>query len=95
MEFVGAAKVWITGQVLYEPAKPDTDKRQAFDQYLSAAITRILKPEETITSMTNPYTDFAAGRHTSINSENEQVPASSKERMATPSSIPEKKTSYH
>ena len=44
-QFDGAAKVWITVQVRYEPAKPETDKRQAFDQYLSAAPTRIFKRE--------------------------------------------------
>ena len=50
--------MYITVQVRYEPAKPETDKRQAFDQYLSAAPTRIFKREGTITAITNPYTDY-------------------------------------
>ena len=57
VEFKAAAKVWITVQVRYEPAKPDTDKREAFDQYLSATATRIFKRDGQITSTTNPYTD--------------------------------------
>ena len=36
IELGGAAKVWITVQVQYEPTKPESDKLQAFDQYLSA-----------------------------------------------------------
>ena len=58
MEFDGFAKVWITVQVRYKPAMPDTDKRHAFDQYLSAAQTLIFKREGTITAMTNQYTDI-------------------------------------
>ena len=55
VEFGGAAKVWITVQVMYEPAKPDTEKRQAFDQYLSASPTRIFKRDGPITPTTNLY----------------------------------------
>ena len=57
-EFGGAAKVWITVLVRYEPANPDTDKRQVFDQYLSAAPTRIFKQERTIITTANPNTDI-------------------------------------
>ena len=49
--------VWITVQVRYEPAKPDTDKRETFDQYLSATPTRIFKRDGKIIPTTNPYTD--------------------------------------
>ena len=56
-EYGGAAKVWITVLVRYEPAKPDTDKREAFDQYLSATPTRIFKRDGQITSTSNPFTD--------------------------------------
>ena len=58
IEFGGAAKVWITVQVRYEPAKPETDKREGFDQYLSAAPTRIFKRDVTIMATRNPYIDF-------------------------------------
>ena len=57
IEFGGAAKVWITVQVRYEPAKPDNDKRHAFYQYLSASPTRIFKRNGPITPSSNPYTD--------------------------------------
>ena len=57
IEFGGAAKVWITVQVQYEPTKPESDKRQAFDQYLSATPTRIFKREGSITTAPNLYTD--------------------------------------
>ena len=60
MEFGGAAKVWITVQVRYEPAKPETDNHQACDQYLRAAPTRIFKREGTITATAKPYTIFFA-----------------------------------
>ena len=59
VEFGVAAKVWITVQVQYEPAKPDTDKREAVDQYLSATPTRIFKQDGLITASSNPYTDSA------------------------------------
>ena len=57
VEFRGAAKAWITVQVRYEPVKPDTDKHEEFDQYLSAAPTRIFKRDGLITATSNPYTD--------------------------------------
>ena len=41
----------------YEPANPNTDIRQAFDQYLSATSTRNFKRDGPITPTTNPYTD--------------------------------------
>ena len=55
-EFGGAAKVWITVQVEYEPVNPLTNK-QRFEQYLSAAPTRMFKRDETISSLANPYID--------------------------------------
>ena len=57
VEFKRAAKVWITVQVRYEPAKPDTNKRVSFDQYLSATPTRLFKRDGQITSITNLITD--------------------------------------
>ena len=42
IEFGGAAKVWMTVQVEYEPVNPLTNK-QLFDQYLSAAPTCIFR----------------------------------------------------
>ena len=57
IELGGAAKVWITVQVQYEPTKLESDKRQAFDQYLSATPTRIFKLDRPITIVTNQYTD--------------------------------------
>ena len=57
MKFNGAAKVWITVQVRYEPAKPDTVKREALNQYLSATPTRIFKRDGLIEATTNSYTD--------------------------------------
>ena len=43
--------------VQYEPTKPESDKRQAFEQYLSATPTRIFKRQGFITSIPNLYTD--------------------------------------
>ena len=56
-EFGGAAKVWITILVQYEPTKPESDKRQAFEQYLSAIPTRIFKRQGSISTSPNLYTD--------------------------------------
>ena len=57
IEFDGAAKVWITVLVQYEPTKPESDRRQAFEQYLSATQTRIFKLQNSIASTPNLYTD--------------------------------------
>ena len=56
IEFNGAAKVWMTVQVEYEPVNP-TASKQPFDQYLSATPTRIFKSEEPLTPSKNPYID--------------------------------------
>ena len=57
IEFGGAAKVWITVQVEYEPVNPLAIKK-LFKQYLSAAPTRMFKRDKTITAFNNPYIDY-------------------------------------
>ena len=57
IEFGGAAKVWMTFQVEYEPVNPLASK-QSFEQYLSATPTRMLRREETISAFGNHYIDF-------------------------------------
>ena len=47
IEFGGAAKVWMTVQVEYEPVNPMANKKP-FEQYLSAAPTRMFKRDEAI-----------------------------------------------
>ena len=42
IEYGGAAKVWLTVQVEYEPVNPLANK-VPFEQYLSAAPTRIFR----------------------------------------------------
>ena len=56
IEFGGAAKVWMTVQVEYEPVNPLTNKPR-FKQYLSAAPTRMFKRDGTDSSFANPYID--------------------------------------
>ena len=56
IEYGGAAKVWITIQVEYDPVNPLADK-QPFEQFLSAAPTRIFRRDGPITAFTNPYID--------------------------------------
>ena len=56
IEFGGAAKVWMTVQVEYEPVNPLANK-QPFEQYLSAAPTRMFKCDKTISKFGNPYID--------------------------------------
>ena len=56
-EFGGAAKVWMTLLVEYEPVNPMANK-QPFEQYLCAAPTRIFKRDETISAFSNPYIDY-------------------------------------
>ena len=54
IEFGGAAKVWMTVQVEYEPVNPLANK-QPFEQYLSAAPTRMFRRDEKISGFANPY----------------------------------------
>ena len=56
IEFGGAAKVWMTVQVEYEPVNPLANK-QTFEQYLSDAPTRMFRRDETISAFENPYID--------------------------------------
>ena len=55
-DFDGAAKVRITVQVEYEPVNPMVNK-QPFEQYLSAAPTRIFQRDGPVTDTENPYID--------------------------------------
>ena len=56
IEFGGAAKVWITVQVEYEPVNHLANKKP-FEQYLSAAPTRMFRRDETIFAFGNAYID--------------------------------------
>ena len=56
IEFGGAAKVWMTVQVEYEPVNPLTNK-QPFKQYLSASLTCMFRRDETTSAVENPYID--------------------------------------
>ena len=56
IEVNGAVKVWMTVQVEYEPVNPLANK-QHFEQYLSAAPTRMFRRDETISAFGNPYID--------------------------------------
>ena len=56
IEYGGAAKVWMTLQVEYEPVSPLTNK-QPFEQYLSAAPTRIFRRDTPISAFANSYID--------------------------------------
>ena len=55
-EFGQAVKVWVTGQVAYEPVKPITNKKP-FEQDLSAEPTRIFRTDGPVTAIANPYID--------------------------------------
>ena len=53
IEFGGAAKVWMTVLVEYEPINPMANNKP-FEQYLSAAPTRMCRRDETISAISNP-----------------------------------------
>ena len=57
IEFGEAAKVWMTVQVEYEPVNFLANKRP-FEQYLSAAPTRMFMRNDTLNAFENPYIDF-------------------------------------
>ena len=57
IDYGGAAKVWMTLLVEYEPVNPLTNK-VPFEQYLSAAPTRIFRRDGTVSAFVNPYIDF-------------------------------------
>ena len=57
IEFGGAAKVWLTVKVEYEPVIPLANK-QPFEQYLNAAPTRMFRRDEHISAFGNPYIYF-------------------------------------
>ena len=56
IKFGGAANVWMTDQVEYEPVNPLANK-QTFEQYLSAALTRIFRCDVKISGLANTYID--------------------------------------
>ena len=56
IEFGGAAKVWMIVQVEYEVINPLANQ-QPFEQYLSAAPTRMFRRDEKISGFANPYID--------------------------------------
>ena len=56
IEFGGAAKVWMTVQVEYEPVNFLANK-QPFEQYFSAEPTRIFRHDRTFTTLENLYID--------------------------------------
>ena len=56
IEYGGAAKVWMTVLVEYEPVNPMANK-QPNDHYLSATPTRIFKSHELLTPSKTPYID--------------------------------------
>ena len=56
IEFGGAAKVWMTVQVEYEPVNPLANKHP-FKQYLSAVPIRMFRRDKTTSSFGNPYID--------------------------------------
>ena len=58
MEYGGAAKIWITLQVRYEPTNPEDDERHEFLQFLSATATRFFRRDGQINGYANPYTDI-------------------------------------
>ena len=53
IEFGGAAKVWMTVLVVYEPVNSQANM-QPFEQYLSAAPTRMFRRDNTISAFGNP-----------------------------------------
>ena len=56
IKYIKAAKVWMTIQVEYELANPLANKL-LFEQYLSAALTRVFQRNGTISAFANPYID--------------------------------------
>ena len=56
IDYGGAVKVWMTFLVKYEPVNPLANK-VLFEQYLSAAPTRIFRRDETVSAFANPYVD--------------------------------------
>ena len=48
--------MWMTVQVEYKPVNPLANK-QPFEQYLSAAPTRMFRRDETTSAFGNPYID--------------------------------------
>ena len=57
IEFGGAAKVWMTVLVEYEPVNPMANN-QPFKQYLSAVRTRMCRGDGTIPAISKPYIDY-------------------------------------
>ena len=56
IDYGGASKVWMTLLVEYEPDIPLANK-VPFEQYLSAAPTRIFRRDKTSSALANPYVD--------------------------------------
>ena len=56
IQFGGVEQVWITIQFEYEPVIPMANK-QSFEQYLSAALTRMFMRDGTISSFKSHYSD--------------------------------------
>ena len=61
IEFCGAARVWMTIQVEYEPVNPPSNK-QPFKKHLSAAPTRMFRRDDTNSAFGNPYIDSIRNR---------------------------------
>ena len=57
IEYGGATKVWMTVQVEYEQINPLANQ-EPFDQYLSAAQTRIFRRDGQFSAFANPYIDY-------------------------------------
>ena len=56
IDFGGAAKVWMMVQIEYEPVN-HLSNIQFFEQYLSAAPTRVFRRDGTLSEFANPYID--------------------------------------
>ena len=56
IEFGGAAYVWMTMQIEYEPVNP-METKQPYEQYLGAAPTRIFKRDRTFSTIEHLGTD--------------------------------------
>lgn len=54
-EFGSGAKIWMTVNVLYEPAYPDNPKHHAYEQDLSASATRFFHRPSLFSRNPNPY----------------------------------------
>ena len=57
VEGYGAAKVWLTVQVRYEPANPRDEKHKPFKFYLTSAATRFYRRETTNGGDGAPYAE--------------------------------------